>query len=39
MSCNSSVVFVQLWVGVLFFIREVLGVWDVQSWVVWSRDS
>lgn len=39
MSCNSSVVFVQLWVGVLFFHSRLLGVLTVQSWVVWSRDS
>ena len=37
-SCNSSVVFVQLWVGALFFIQGLLGVWDVQSWTVWSRE-
>ena len=39
MSCNSSVVFVQLWVGALFFIQGLLGVLTVQSCAVWSRDS
>ena len=31
--------FVQLWVGVLFFHSGLLGVLILQSWVVWSRDS
>lgn len=39
MSCNSSVMFAKHAMLLCCFIQGLLGIWDVQSYAVWSRDS